>query len=123
MNRNVIVSFVVGAVVLLGGGVWLMSASKSPVDDGRYDAFAQCLAEKKLTMYGASWCPHCQAEKARLGSSFKYVPYVECPNNPNLCVDKGVNGYPTWITAEGMKLEGEQGLEGLAKISGCQLPN
>lgn len=88
----------------------------------KYDAFAQCLASKKLTMYGAVWCSHCKAEKARFGDSFKYVPYVECTENPNECLIKGVESYPTWIDENGIKYIGEQGLEKLSEISGCKLP-
>lgn len=86
------------------------------------DGFAQCLATQKITMYGAVWCPHCQKEKARFGTAFKYVPYVECPDNIKLCLDKGIKGYPTWITQDGKSYEGEQGLEGLSKITNCPLP-
>lgn len=85
------------------------------------DSFAQCLAANGLTMYGAEWCSHCKKEKSRFGSSFKFVPYVECPDNPKLCLDKGIRGYPTWITASGTVFEGEQGLEKLSEISGCSL--
>ncbi|MDO8579478.1 MAG: protein disulfide isomerase family protein [bacterium] len=83
--------------------------------------FAQCLASKNITMYGAQWCSHCQREKALFGEAFKYVPYIECPENEKLCLDAGINGYPTWIDGSGTKYEGEQGLDGLAKISGCPL--
>ena len=31
------------------------------------NAFAQCLSEKAVTMYGADWCPHCQNEKNAFG--------------------------------------------------------
>jgi glutaredoxin len=85
------------------------------------DAFAQCLAEKKITMYGAAWCTHCKKEKAAFGSSFSYVPYVECPDNIKLCLDKGITSYPTWITEQGIAYEGEQGLETLSGITGCPL--
>jgi len=61
------------------------------------DAFAECLTQKGFTMYGASWCPHCQQEKSYFGTSFKYIHYVECPDNTDLCIAKGVQGYPTWI--------------------------
>ena len=61
------------------------------------DAFAKCLTDKGWTMYGAVWCPHCQDQKKAFGDSFKYIKYVECPDNIQLCTDKGVNGYPTWI--------------------------
>ena len=82
-------------------------------------AFAQCLAEKKATMYGAAWCPHCQAQKKLFGDAFHAIPYVECPDHPDVCTAKGVTGYPTWILADGTKLEGEQQFESLASKTGC----
>ncbi|OGM96884.1 MAG: hypothetical protein A3J46_03895 [Candidatus Yanofskybacteria bacterium RIFCSPHIGHO2_02_FULL_41_11] len=91
--------------------------------DADYDLFAQCLTEKGFTMYGAEWCPHCKNEKNAFGDSFKYVEYVECPDNPKECLEKGINGYPTWITGEGEKLEGERGVEKLSEKSGCKLQN
>lgn len=79
-------------------------------------------------MYGAESCPHCQNEKKAFGSSFRYIPYVECPDDPQKCIAAGVNVYPTWIfpaspagPPAGRKLEGEQGIEKLAKESGCPL--
>ncbi len=74
-------------------------------------------------MYGAYSCSHCQNEKKAFGEAFKYVPYVECTQETQKCLNAGVNGYPTWITASDQKYEGEQGLLGLSKISGCQLPS
>lgn len=103
-------------------GIFIYWFTHIPKTAKNYDTFAKCLAEKKLTMYGAYWCPHCQNEKKAFGDSFKYVPYVECTQETKLCLDKGINGYPTWIDANGKKYEGEQGLLGLSKISSCQLP-
>ncbi len=113
----VIVLLVLGTVatVLLQGG-----GGNVPL--GKYDTFAQCLASKNLTMYGASWCSHCKAQKERFGDSFKYVPYVECTEKSDECIAKGVESYPTWIDEKGQKYVGEQELDNLAKISGCVLP-
>jgi glutaredoxin len=123
MNKKNIFISIMGLLVLgIIVTVLIQSGSRPAVPSTKYDAFAQCLATKKLTMYGAAWCSHCKAEKARFGDSFKYVPYVECPDNPNECLAKGIEGYPTWIDANGQKYEGEQGLEKLSQISGCQLP-
>lgn len=83
---------------------------------------AECLAEKKVTMYGAEWCSHCQNEKRQIGDAFKYVSYVDCSENTALCVEKGIGGYPTWILGDGTKLIGEQGPEKLARITGCPIP-
>lgn len=134
MNKQIIFA-VAGVVVLLLAIGAVSSPSKnssksaispdvtsSQQSSSALDSFAQCLASKGLTMYGAEWCPHCKKEKNRFGTAFQYVPYVECPDNIQLCLAKGVNGYPTWIDASSTLYEGEQGLEGLAKISGCELP-
>src|SRR3990167_442653 len=100
--------------------IWAQQTKKNTV--GALDSFAQCLAEKKITMYGADWCPHCQNEKNAFGDSFRFVPYVECPDNPQQCLALEVNGYPTWIFPDGRRLEGEQGLRKLSEASGCALP-
>jgi len=113
---------IIALTVIISGGVWLESLSSNDAPSP-LDPFAQCLAEKEVAMYGADWCPHCQKEKKEFGSAFKYVPYVECPQNPKKCLDMGVDGYPTWIFKDGRKLVGEQGLEKLARESGCVLPN
>jgi thiol-disulfide isomerase/thioredoxin len=85
------------------------------------DSFVQCLAARGMTFYGASWCPHCQAQKALFGQSVKYLNYVECPDNPQACIDKGVEAYPTWIDSAGAKHEGEQTIDQLSQLSGCEL--
>lgn len=97
------------------------------------DAFAQCLSGKNIVMYGAGWCSHCQNEKKNFGSSFKHISYVECPKDPQKCLAMGIEGYPTWIfpdgysptgsSVKGKRLMGEQGLEKLARESGCLLTN
>lgn len=119
-NKNVIGIIIV--IVLLITGFWLLTFRPSgPYTEETLAAFAQCLRDKQVTMYGAEWCPHCQNEKRRFGGAFRYVPYVECPEQTALCIDKGINGYPTWIFPDGRRFEGEMGLERLAEESGCHL--
>ena len=119
------ISTIIVAVVILGA-IYIFSGKQAI--DGKYpntpaplDSFAQCLASKKITMYGAVWCSHCQNEKAGFGNSFRFVPYVECPDNIQMCLDKGVKGYPTWIFGDGRIFEGEQGVQKLSELSGCPL--
>jgi len=122
MNNKNIFFLIIGLLILGILGTIILRSGGPVVPSTKYDTFAQCLASKKLTMYGAVWCSHCKAEKARFGDSFKYVPYVECTENPNECLTKGVESYPTWIDENGIKYLGEQGLEKLSEISGCELP-
>ena len=120
-KKNIFLLIIV--ILILGAlAVVVFQKKSTPVSSTKYDVFAQCIASKNLTMYGASWCPHCKDEKSKFGDSFKYVPYVECTEKPDVCLAKGVQGYPTWIASDGTKYVGEQGLEGLAKITGCVLP-
>lgn len=94
---------------------------------GKLDTFAQCLADKGATFYGAFWCPHCQAQKRMFGSSSKLLPYVECstPDGQGqlpICTEKEVQQYPTWDFADGSRLTGEVPLAQLAEKTECELP-
>lgn len=105
--------------LLLVTGIFILS--KPDQTDPKLEAFAQCIASAKLTMYGAYWCSHCQAQKKLFGPSFKYVPYVECTQQTALCLEKKIEGYPTWIDAVGNRYAGEQTLEKIAEITQCKL--
>jgi hypothetical protein len=74
----------------------LAELSSCSLADGK-DSFAKCLTENGWSMYGAIWCAHCKSQKEMFGSSFQYIKYVECPDNVQFCLDKGVNAYPTWL--------------------------
>ncbi len=107
---------------VVNGEITNIATSTVIEGDSPLDIFAKCVTDYGLTMYGAVWCSHCLNEKKAFGESFKYINYVECPDNIQLCVDAGINGYPTWSDKAGNKYEGEQGLSGLSKITACELP-
>lgn len=110
-------------VIAIIPAVFLLPTSKKS-EYSNLEEFAKCLTEKQFTMYGAEWCTHCKAEKDRFGDSFKFVSYIECPENINMCLAKGIEMYPTWIMESGSSTQqfvGEQGLEKLSEISGCPL--
>lgn len=125
MNKSSKIIISLGAIAIIAVlwfAFWqIQQNKKEQIAPGQYDNFAKCLADKNIVMYGADWCPHCQNEKKKFGNSWKYVPYVECPKNPQLCLEKRVEGYPTWIFPDGRKFVGEQGLENLSQESGCAL--
>ncbi len=111
-------------ILVLGIGILLTLVIYPLIQNSRknLDGFAQCLRDKGAVMYGAEWCSHCQDQKRLFGDSFRYVSYVECPENAQLCIEKGVEAYPTWIFADGNKFVGKQELEELSLRSGCPLP-
>ncbi|KKS74857.1 MAG: VKORC1/thioredoxin domain protein [Candidatus Azambacteria bacterium GW2011_GWA2_42_9] len=121
MNSKIIFIF---CVIILVFAFLLLDWGKQDAgnSENALDTLAKCLASKKVVMYGAEWCSHCQNEKKAFGESFKFINYVECPQNPKQCLDSDIGDYPTWILGDGRKLVGEQGLIKLSRESGCPLP-
>ena len=110
---------VAGIIGLLMFVMWFFSRPKTVY--GNLDKFATCLTAKEVTMYGAYWCPHCADQKELFGSAFKNVNYVECTEEIKTCLEKKVDGYPTWIFKNGERLVGKYPLETLAEKSGCDI--
>jgi hypothetical protein len=94
----------------------------------KYDSFAKCIATKNVRMYGLYWCPHCADQKREFGSSFHYVPYVECAseNDPHeltaACKAAGVKLFPSWQFGSDPPKEGVLSLQELGQKTGCSLP-
>jgi protein-disulfide isomerase len=107
------IAIVVG---ILGLVVW---KNLAPSDE-TLGAFAQCLADKGVVMYGSKYCGHCNNQKKMFGDSFKYITYIECTEQMQTCQDNGITGVPAWII-NGQKYTGEQSIERLSQLSGCEL--
>jgi hypothetical protein len=95
----------------------------------KYDAFARCLKDRNVVMYGAWWCPHCSDQKQKFGASFEFAPYVECgvkgdtSQKTQVCKDAGIQHYPTWqFPPTGERIERVFELEELSDRTGCSLP-
>jgi len=119
---SVIGLLIVGTIVAA-----LVRSNATPPGPGQYDAFAQCLEEKGAIFYGAFWCPHCQSQKKLFGTSAKLLPYEECSTadgkgQNQICIDNGISSYPTWVFADGSRLNGQISLEQLAEKTACELP-
>lgn len=82
--------------------------------------YAKCLQEKGITMYGTSWCPHCQHQKEIFGQLFSSVNYVDCDEESELCNKKGITGYPTWLLPDGKEVAAGS-IEKVALGAGCSV--
>lgn len=121
---SVIILLVLGVIATV---VFRLNDGGVPPGPGKYDDFTTCLKDKGAVFYGAFWCPHCQSQKKLFGSSVKLLPYVECSlasgqGQTQVCIDKKITGYPTWIFADGTELNGEIPLAQLAEKTACVLP-
>ena len=114
----------IGFLIFAAFAVWAIYLRRTRVN--RYDAFAHCLAAKQVKMYGLYWCTHCADQKALFGSSFQYVPYIECgvKGSRDLsaeCKQANVKNFPTWDFS-GLRHAGVLPLKTLGEQSGCSLP-
>ena len=97
--------------------------ARGPEDPYRR-GLAERLEDSGALFYGASWCPHCQEQKALFGASQDRLPYVECsPGGPrgaaaSACLSAGVRTYPTWVFADGSRVTAVMSLSELAERVG-----
>lgn len=111
--------------------VFLFLAFNYPVGkESNYDALAQCVTEKGLSMYSSFRCGVCARVKEDFGSSFQYLNEIEChpqrkKAQTELCLAKGIEGTPTWILEpngiEQKRYGGYLSPEEVAAFAGCEL--
>jgi len=121
-----VVRMIIIALLIVGafGGAYRLGRRKRT---SRLDTFAQCLAGKQAKMYGVYWCTHCAEQKEMFGSSFQYIPYIECGirgsrGEEASCLQVGVKHFPTWEFGNGERVEGALPLQLLGAKTGCGLP-
>jgi len=120
MNKKIII-ILISIAVLSGVAAVLFTFFYPSQASDKLDGFAKCLASKNITMYGTPWCEWCQKEKANFKDAWRFINYIDCSKSPKDCLRLGIEETPTWIFPDGKRLTGYQGLEKLAKESGCEL--
>lgn len=90
---------------------------------------AKYMRQKNIYMAGTYWCPHTNRQKELFGEqAWKELQYVECSakgyrGQPELCIRKHVDGYPTWIFGStGKTLAGERSLSNIVQEMGFPGP-
>jgi uncharacterized membrane protein/Zn ribbon nucleic-acid-binding protein len=100
------------------------TAAISADEDPYLMGLATRLAESGATFYGASWCPHCQQQKAMFGASENRLPYVECSPGgrsapaARACIAARVNVYTTRVLADGERISQVLSTDELARRVG-----
>jgi hypothetical protein len=111
-------------IVVVFAGIYFFTVRRG---ETRLDAFAQCLSDNQVKMYGLYWCEHCAQQKEMFGSSFRHVNYIECGikgsrDEEPVCKTAGVKNFPTWEFPDGSRKEGAQPLQILSEKTACKLP-
>lgn len=122
MKLPLIAGFVIASILLVGCNKAKVpaGADAGDVEAGANAALAQCLTDNGVKMYGTERCSHCKNQKGLFGPDFAKVTYIDCDAQKQVCMDNGIQGYPTRKDATGNFFPGVQSLEKLAEIGGCQ---
>ncbi len=121
-----LVSFLIVIAIVIWGSATAYKKNKNRVPT-EAETLAQCISDAGAKFYGTFWCPHCQNQKKMFGKAgAKKLPYTECStadgkSQLQVCKDAGIEGYPTWIFADGSKLTGEQTPLSLAEKTSCPI--
>lgn len=126
-------------LALLSVPIFLMSCSSVPKqvnlynkhpEDPRID-FAQCLVDKKATLYSIDYCPYCEDQEKLFGEkAWKILQpnVIDCGyllgvlngEQAQICNDRKIFSYPTWVFGDGKKVMGYLDFEQLEYCSGCE---
>ena len=109
--------FLIITLIIIFLTLAINSNAKKP---SKYDDFAKCLTEKETVIYGNDFCEYTTNQMGFFGKSKKYLNYVKCIDNKELCDSKGVKVTPTW-EIDGKMYPQVQTFEKLALLSGCGL--
>lgn len=104
-------------LILIFGALSIKSYMNKP---GNYDEFAKCLTEKGAIIYGNDFCQYTMKQINYFGNSKKFLNYIKCIDNKELCDSKGVKVTPTW-EINGKMYEQVQTFDRLATLSECEV--
>jgi hypothetical protein len=133
---KLLIIILISVMTLLQGCI----SDSAKYSEEQIDELAKCLTANEVVMYGAFWCPHCANTKKKFGTSFGHINYIECDprckpdkngklipackghlGQPELCLEREIEGYDTWTFPDGTRLIGEPSLESLDENSGCNI--
>jgi len=86
-----------------------------------YEKFAKCVTSKGAVLYCDDITSDCQAQKRVFGAAFTGITYENCDYS-SICQDVNIKVKPSWILADGERIEGIQDAAALATATGCTAP-
>ena len=89
-------------------------------------ALAQSLSDADAVLYGAPWDSATTAELRMFDDGAPLLDFQDVTNadrTPSeLAIDRDITTYPTWLFADGSRLEGTQTIDSVASAAGVELP-
>jgi len=110
-KKSWITWIIILAVVLLA----IFILNKSPNETT--EEIAKCIGENS-ELYIQLGCHACETQEDMFGENYQYLTTIDCFYERDKCMDKEIQGTPTWIIDEQEYL-GVLSLEELKTLTGC----
>lgn len=82
--------------------------------------FKNCLSEKNIILYINTENPDVTLKEIKLNEYLSSIKIFNCLRNNDLCQEKNINNFPTWIIDDN-KIENDISLEELKEYSKCKM--
>lgn len=112
-KQSLITLIIIFFVVILAIAVIYLKNNHPEVDPD----VAKCIGSKSV-LYTKLGCTHCETQERMFRDSYKYLTVVDCWYDRELCIEKSIQGTPTWII-DGKQYIGVQDIETLKRVTGC----
>ena len=110
-KRSIVTLIIVLAVIILAAIV----LTRSHPDISEETAI--CIGENSI-LYGQLGCHACEKQEDLFGDNYEHLTTVDCFYNREECIEKNIQGTPTWIINEDQHL-GVKSLKELKDLTGC----
>lgn len=119
MNNKIITIIIVGIILVLAGSIiYFKNFQSSTVQDTEAEKVAKWIGEHSV-LYVQTGCIHCKEQEDLFGINLRFLNIVNCLENPQECIDIGIEGTPTWMI-DGQRYERVQSVEKLKELTGYQ---
>ena len=116
LTLGVFVVLIIG-FYLITGAITKFTGYSISLDD-KHD-FKACLSEQDIVLYINSGDAYKTLEDIETKEYLTYVRIMNCVNNNDFCLDKGIKSFPSWII-NNQKFEGDVSISELSGFSGCK---
>ena len=123
-SQKILITLLIGAVLILGFYIVTDLITKitgfSVSEESEEKDFEKCLKEQDIVLYINSENVAQSLKNTQLIDYLEHVDIINCLRNNQVCLEKGVNSFPTWIINEN-RISRDISLGELSEFSGCRL--
>ncbi len=123
-SQKILITLLIGAVLILGFYIVTDLITKitgfSVSEESEEKDFEKCLKEQDIVLYINSENVAQSLKNTQLIDYLEHVDIINCLRNNQVCLEKGVNSFPTWIINEN-RISRDISLGELSEFSGCRI--